>query len=111
LRLWRAWLAHVTLMLVGLGLVLHFLLVTARKEIELQGRTAEEYVTTICWLYVRSVATTMFVQEPTKVLVITLVSPQVLPSVDVIRATTCREAVRLFLRGMLSVVYSLVLLL
>jgi hypothetical protein len=45
------------------------------------------------------------------VLVITLVSPQMLPTVGALRATSKREAVRLCLRGVLASVYTLVLFL
>jgi hypothetical protein len=76
-----------------------------------QGRDPAEYAGTLCWLYVRSVLQMLLVQEPIKVLAITILSPQTLPRVEVLRVMTCREAARLCLRGLLSALYSFVLFL
>jgi hypothetical protein len=76
-----------------------------------QGRDPAEYVGTLCWLYVRSMVQMLVVQEPIKVLAITILSPQALPRVEVLRVMTCREGARLCLRGLLSALYSFILFL
>jgi hypothetical protein len=110
-RLCIVWMLHWLLVAFGLLVMFIFLLRTAPEEMAVQGRSPDEYFWGLLWLYVRAVAQTIFVQEPVKVLAITFVSPQMLPSVQALRATSCREAVRLCLRGAFAFVYALMMFL
>ena len=53
----------------------------------------------------------MLIQESIKVIVISLISPQMLPDASTLRVAPRREAMRLATRGVLSAVYGTVIML
>jgi hypothetical protein len=103
-----AWGVLLTFVGCGLGVLTLWMLVTARHEMAAGGHTAPAYAAIKGWLYARSVLLMLLVQEPIKVLAITLISPQVMPSVRAVRAPTCRVRAQLCLRGALTALYTVV---
>jgi hypothetical protein len=109
-RLVLAWALHLAVALVACVVLIVFITVTAPKEMRVRGQTTDEYVGVLIVAYSRSIAQTMLLQEPLKVLIITAVSPQMMPSVhvsarDLLKQTPIREAVRLCTRSLFGAVY------
>ena len=82
-----------------------FVTITARQEMELQSKSAPEYLGPLLLAYLGAVASTMLLQEPLKVALVAIVSPQMLPSLSLIQQSKAREAVRLLLRAVLGSIY------
>jgi hypothetical protein len=79
--------------------------VTAEVERQLQSRSAGSYYGSLLGSYCAAVGSSLLLQEGIKVLLITVVSPQLLPRVTALRRTPLREAMRLVIRGLVGLVY------
>jgi len=110
-RLIVAWMLHGLICASACLILLHFVTVVLEQEADLQGKSIGEYNVFIARAVGISLAQTLFIQEPFKVLCITCVSPQMLPYVKPLEGTKCRAAARLSLRGVLGCIYSVLIFL
>jgi hypothetical protein len=79
--------------------------VTAEEERALQASSVSSFYGTITVRILTGLLYSLVAGEGIKVLLITVVSPQFLPRVSVLRGTKLREAVRLLLKGLVGCVY------
>ena len=110
-RLWLAWTVHGLLFTMACAVLLHFATVAVHQETRLQELSPGEYNGILWRAIFLSVGQTLLVQELLKVVCITLVSPQILPSVAPLRKTGCRAVARLVARGALTCVYNVLIFL
>ena len=80
-------------------------------QLTLQSKEAGEYLQGLLSAYAFSLCQSVLLQESIKVLVISLISPQMLPDASTLRMAPRREAVRLAMRGVLSAVYGTLVML
>eukprot|EP00325_Prymnesiales_sp_UTEX-LB-985_P034931 CAMPEP_0174744506 /NCGR_PEP_ID=MMETSP1094-20130205/84533_1 /TAXON_ID=156173 /ORGANISM="Chrysochromulina brevifilum, Strain UTEX LB 985" /LENGTH=80 /DNA_ID=CAMNT_0015948909 /DNA_START=1 /DNA_END=243 /DNA_ORIENTATION=- len=74
---------------------------------KLQERSLKDYSRDLLWAYGLAIGQSVVINEPIKLICITLISPQMLPSVLTIRETAWRESCRLAARGLVGCVYGL----
>mmetsp|Transcript_40586 Transcript_40586/g.107365 ORF Transcript_40586/g.107365 Transcript_40586/m.107365 type:complete len:100 (-) Transcript_40586:114-413(-) len=98
-------------MTAALLLLVQFVLLTAEDARVRRGLEVSEYALELGRAYAISLCQSLFVQESLKVLLITLVSPQMLPSLHIVRRTRWRELLRIALRTFIGSVYGVLILL
>jgi len=102
-----AWCVHVLVSAATWYVLLQFVLVTAEAERALQARRISDYYGALAGSFFTAISSSLLLQEPVKVLLITAVSPQMLPQMTALRRTPLREAVRLCVRGLFGLLYFL----
>ena len=117
LRTWRctprlvlAWMYCLAVLLVTQFWLLYFVTVAFDEQLELQQKAVGEYLQGLLVSYGISLIQSQLLQEGMKVLIISLISPQMMPDVNTLRVASHRESVRLFLRGVLNAIYGVVIL-
>lgn len=104
-RLTLVWMLHLLVTIFSWLLLLQFLLVGSAEHSARQEMSSSEYLGSLAGAFCVAILSSLLVQEVIKVALITLVSPQMLPSVVVFQQTKAREAVRLCMRGVLGFLY------
>ena len=78
---------------------------TAEAERVLQSRSADDYYGALAYAFAWAMGSSLILQEGVKVLLITLVSPQLLPQLTALEQTSFRECIRLSCRGGIGLLY------
>ena len=110
-RLALAWAFILAVLLFTDFWLLYFVAVAFDEQLELQSKEAGEYLEGLLSAYAISFCQSVLLQESVKVVVISLISPQMLPDASTLRVAPRREAMRLAMRGVLSAVYGTVIML
>ena len=110
-RLALAWALTLGVLAVTNFWLLYFVAVAFDEQLELQSKQEGEYLQGLLEAYGVAFAQSLLLQESLKVLVISLISPQMLPNHTELRVASRREALRLCVRALLNSVYGLLVFL
>ena len=110
-RLAFAWIVTLGVLLVANFWLLYFVAVAFDEQLEMQSKQAGEYLEGLLEAYAVAFAQSLLVQESLKVIVISLISPQLLVDRTELRVGSRREALRLCVRGLLNTLYGLLVFL